>query len=75
MRARPGSDLHYFLDGVQTTSTDDTGDLVVRPNDLIIGKCFNPRFNYDEYFMGMVDDVRLWTRVLSSSEVQSLYSH
>ena len=72
-RARPGSDLHYFLDGVQTTSTDDTGDLVVRPNDLIIGKCGEGHDG--EYFMGMIDDVRLWTRVLSSSEVQSLYSH
>ena len=69
----PGSDLHYFLDGVQTTSTDDTGDLVVRPNDLIIGKCGEGHDG--EYFMGMIDDVRLWTRVLSSSEVQSLFSH
>ena len=24
--------------------------------------------------MGMIDDVRLWTRVLSSSEVQSLFA-
>ena len=32
------SDLHFFLDGAQATSTADSGDMVIRPNELVIGK-------------------------------------
>jgi len=28
-----------------------------------------------EGFLGMIDDVKLWSRVLSTKDVQSLYSH
>ena len=32
------SDLHFFLDGAQATSAADSGDMVIRPNELVIGK-------------------------------------
>ena len=68
-----GTSLHFFLDGVQSTSRSDTGDMVVQPNDLVIGKAGEGQAN--EYFYGMIDDVQIWRRVLSTSEVLQLYQH
>jgi len=70
------SDLHFFLDGAQATSAADSGDMVIRPNELVIGKA-GPGLGtrnqpINEYFLGMIDDVRLWARVLTTSEVLSL---
>lgn len=33
-----GTSLHFYLDGLQSTSLSDTGDMVITPNDLVIGK-------------------------------------
>lgn len=96
------SDLHFFLDGAQATSAADSGDMVIRPNELVIGKAgpglgtrnqpineCKPRAILPVLrtrirrvgltcnccwvdFLGMIDDVRLWARVLTTSEVLSL---
>ena len=68
-----GSTLHFYLDGVQYSSRADTGDMVVRPNDLVIGKAGEGQEN--EWFFGMIDDVQLWSRVLSTAEVLQLHHH
>ena len=68
-----GSTLHFYLDGVQYSSRADTGDMVVRPNDLVIGKAGEGQEH--EWFIGMIDDVQLWSRVLSTGEVLQLHRH
>jgi hypothetical protein len=68
-----GTSLHFYLDGLQSTSLSDTGDMVITPNDLVIGKAGAGQDN--EYFYGMIDDVQIWNRVLSTGEVLQLYHH
>ena len=68
-----GTSLHFYLDGVQYTSRADTGNMVVQPHDLVIGKAGEGGGN--EYFYGMIDDVQIWSRVLSTAEVLRLFHH
>jgi hypothetical protein len=68
-----GTSLHFYLDGVQSTSRLDTGDMLVQPTDLVIGKAGEGQAN--EWFLGMIDDVQIWNRVLSTAEVLQIYHH
>lgn len=80
----------FYIDGVKTQEyTDVTGSLVkVEDHDLAIG-CGSSKYadddsNYDEdhiipapwggFFHGKLDDIRLYNRVLTGSEVSSIYN-
>ena len=111
-----GEQLHFYIDGVQASAAGDTGPIVTRDTDLVIGKsgegsdhewcatappslscltaiqedaCRLPTlfgrkstltdrasvWRFPCRFNGMIDDVRVYGRVLSHDEVMSLYHH
>ncbi|ETR66130.1 MAG: LamG-like jellyroll fold protein [Candidatus Magnetoglobus multicellularis str. Araruama] len=66
------NEVKLFVDGnIELTSTVS---LTIGTNhNLYIGKSFRPD-SYAEYFNGKIDDIRIYNRVLSENEIQSLYN-
>lgn len=62
-----GSNLHLYLNGALVSSLAQTGAIGSNANDLYIGGN-NP---YGEYFRGLIDEVRIYNRALTVSEIQS----
>lgn len=62
-----GSNLRLYLNGALVSSRAKTGAIGSNANDLYIGGN-NP---YGEYFRGLVDEVRIYNRALTGSEIQS----
>jgi hypothetical protein len=57
----------FYVNGVQTANTESSTPLV--PTDFTIGSAIGIRF-----FKGMIDDVRIYNRALSDSEIQAIYA-
>lgn len=68
--------LHYYLDGVNSGDVDgansDSGPLARKENNLRIGKA-GPGHDR-EYFTGLVDQVRIYTRQISHHEGHALFT-
>ncbi len=60
-----GTNVHIYVDGTDITLSDATETVLpsISSRELVIG----------ETFIGKLDDVRIYNRVLSAKEVQSLY--
>lgn len=68
-----GTSLKIFLNGVQDGSTSVSGKTVAANTDLLyFGKMNNGSFPY--WVDGSIDDVRIYNRALSATEVQALYA-
>ncbi len=57
----------FYVNGVQTANTESSTPLA--PTTFTIGSASGIRF-----FKGMIDDVRIYNRALSDSEIQSIYA-
>jgi hypothetical protein len=57
----------FYVNGIQTVSTESS--VPIAPTAFTIGSATRCRF-----FNGMIDDVRIYGRALSDSEVQQLYN-
>lgn len=66
-----GTEVHAFLDGQQYYHGSDTGEINYDANGLFVGKHWSGAYGY---FKGAIDDIRLYNRALSQSEVQALYN-
>jgi len=66
-----GTQLNYYLDNVKQTGNDlcCSGDLITRDNPLIIGA----NGKGSEYFYGYIDELKIFSRALSYSEVTEVY--
>jgi hypothetical protein len=65
--------LKMYVDGVQDGSTETTsGTLLTSTQPVSIGSA-EPNYVSTEYFNGTIDDVRIYSRALSSQEILSLY--
>ncbi len=79
--ARKGSDgtVKIFVDGqLDISGTLGQGDLVVEETGLWFGRdqdCLGGCFESDDDLNGAIDSVRIYNRVLSSTEVQELYQN
>jgi hypothetical protein len=69
---RENNVMQVYVDGVLEV-TSNPSSLIVNAHKLYFGKSFQPD-NLNEYFNGKIDDVRIYNRVLSSSEIQQLYN-
>lgn len=71
------SALHLYVDGVQTSSAALGGGVTAArradTHDLTIGNRQNLSADYNRGFKGNIDEAQIQTRVLSASEVLSLY--
>ena len=67
-----GSNLNMYVDGASAASpVSYSGDPVVNVNNFSVG---NPPSGNSYYFMGSIDDVRIYDRALSASEIEQLYN-
>jgi len=67
-----GSHVYAYLNGVQVASASYAGGAIASsPFDVNIGR--NPQYAGD-YFSGVVDDVRIYSRAMSAGEVAALYT-
>ncbi len=65
-----GGTMQVYVDGVASgSSRAKTPNIVSRPNFNLIGEDFFPA-----YFNGSIDDVRVYSRALSASEIKQLYN-
>src|SRR6185369_11247086 len=62
-----GTAIRIFVNGTQVTSTPRTGALQTNNNQLSIAGTTV----YGEFFRGRIDDVRVYNRALSVSEIQT----
>jgi len=66
----------YFNGVLNSTATLPTGNIRVDANGLILGReqdCVGGCFVADEDFNGIIDEVRIYNRILSASEIKQLY--
>lgn len=61
-----GSQFKFFLNGVQVATKNTTGNLFVSASPLKLGG--NSIWN-DEFFNGMIDEVRVYNRALTAAEI------
>ena len=72
------SEIKLYVDGVQVGTTDASSGTFGVANTLATGNTLNigrrpGTSGHDLHFNGLVDDVRLFHRVLSASEIAALY--
>jgi hypothetical protein len=67
-----GSNVYMYFNGAFATSNLFTGSGGDTVNTMHIGT--NPVTNWNEYFHGVVDDVRVYNRALTAQEVRELYA-
>ena len=68
-----GSAARLYIDGVEVSETAASGSIsTISTGDLIIGGQYNSTSNED-FFHGLIDDVRVYYRALSGVEVLQLY--
>jgi prepilin-type N-terminal cleavage/methylation domain-containing protein len=66
-----GSNIIFYINGAQSGITAKTGSISSSGYDLIIGgdSSVNTR-----YWNGLIDDVRIYNRALSATEIQAIYN-
>ena len=65
-----GAVANVYVDGVLRNSHEYSGPMYVSPSDLEIGR--DPS-NPSRFFDGLIDEVRIYDRALTASEVERLY--
>jgi len=65
---RNGNTIQLFIDGNLKDTISDVTQTVSTTEPLIIGACAN-----GYYYSGSIDDVSLWKRALTESEISNLY--
>jgi hypothetical protein len=69
-RRRDGSTRNTYVDGVLDTSLAFTGPLATNSYDLAIGEILEAP---GRYWDGLIDEVAIYNKALSASEVQLHY--
>jgi hypothetical protein len=67
-----GSDQIVYIDGTSSTSVSQTGSLRTNTDPLMIGARFFAG-NLQDAFEGKLDDIGVWNRALTATEVADLY--
>jgi chitodextrinase len=64
-----GAHVLLYVNGVQVASLAETGNILTSANPLQIGgDTFNPG---GQYFQGMIDEVRVYNRALTTAQIQA----
>ncbi len=66
-----GSYMRFYVDGVVKDSTVKTGNLDINDGPLWIGIDAYWPLPYTNYFYGKIDEVRVYSRALSSNEIRT----
>lgn len=65
-----GSTMRLYVDGVQAAEGPATGDITPTSSDLMIGRNSE---NGEDIYKGIIDEIRIYNRALSSSEIVELF--
>ena len=68
---RNGNNVYLYVDGVLDASGSQTFNPILQAPNAAIGKASHTT---TDYFKGLIDEVGVWSRALSASEVQELYN-
>ncbi|BBN83633.1 hypothetical protein PA25_36180 [Pseudoalteromonas sp. A25] len=73
-----GEDVRFFIDGVEQYGRDqqgtpDFGPVVYKDKPLIIGQAGWGTMNNPEYFIGEIDDIKVFSRAIELIEVKALH--
>ena len=64
-----GSRVHFYLNGIpEPHATNDVGLMLVRDTPVVIGQAGPGKDN--EYFEGLIDEVKLYSRALQPMEIR-----
>jgi len=66
-----GSLIKVYLNGKEDGSTPQSGDMFISPDTVKIG-WGTP--GLDQYFIGFIDDVRIYSEALSQAQIEKLYA-
>ncbi|MBW3015450.1 LamG domain-containing protein, partial [Candidatus Woesearchaeota archaeon] len=69
-----GTHQMLYIDGVKQTDVDAWSDTFDANSDLLIGSNDAGGFSYTSAFNGTIDEVALWNRSLSESEILDIYN-
>jgi len=68
-----GSNFSFYLDAMaQSGGGNDSGEIIAKDTPLTIGQAGHGTNN--EYFFGSIDDILVYNRALSESEIKTLYT-
>jgi len=63
-----GANLQFYVNGTRVSSVRKTGSLNTSTSSLLIG---GSEFSSSQSFVGMIDEVRVYDRALSATEIQN----
>ena len=69
-----GSKLRLYIDGIEVSSIDKTGNIVHTTDSLTMGAINEPASRQD-FFNGTIDEVAIYNRALSAPEISSHYNN
>jgi len=69
-----GNGFKWYINGVLDNSDNQAGTLTPNAENLIIGNWDEPEAG-DRYFYGKIDEVRIYNRALTPTEIQILYNN
>ncbi len=70
VRDKGTNKIRYYIDSVLIVETDDFSDSIIVDDNLKVGT----HGNWGGYFNGVIDDIHIYNRALSETEIQELYS-
>jgi len=72
-----GSNMRFYQNGILTATVPEAGNILYDTEDLWIAKGLQPVGNqpYSEYFKGYIDDVGIWNRAISDSEINEVFNY
>jgi hypothetical protein len=71
---RDGSEMTTFVDGVADTTITGITGTSDSAQEMQIARWKNSTGNVDQYYTGEIDEIRIYNRTLSSTEVGELYT-
>ena len=64
-----GARVHFYLNGIpEPHATNDVGLMLVRDTPVVIGQAGPGKLN--EFFVGLIDEVKLYSRALQPMEIR-----
>jgi hypothetical protein len=69
---RSNTEIKLYLNGVQKASVSTEGNLPKYSTPLVF--TIGTRFNLEAFFQGAIDEVKIYNRVLTPTEIQQLYN-
>jgi hypothetical protein len=71
-----GARIKFFINGSLNSEFQRSGTLRINTNKLAIGRHGGDadQKGHDFFFSGIIDDIRIYNRALSASEIQTLYN-